>query len=1113
MLSIFNLHRMKETIRIATFQNRYNRLFMMFENNNLSKGIVEDAMNRNRIPKMQINKIMNNRIRLEKLKQFALVALMLVLGVSVGRAQDTLLVKGKVVNGLNQPVANVAIAIEGSYELPVVTGEDGSFTLKTKSGKIWLNVEASSMYKTKRVFLNNRSYLTIYLTGDDMVSGDDQVRILSQRLRRKNVVASFDEVNTQKIFHTPALSIDQYMQGRVSGLHVVNRSGDPGSGAFSLLRGVNSLNANTQPLYVVDGIPITSLGVFESNLEGFTYNPLLGVNPFDVSKITVVKDPTVTTAYGSKASNGVVLIETLDPTATETVIDFDLRYGYSLSPERQIPQLNAGQHKTLMSEVLFSSGEREERIRLTHPMLFLRPSEEGYVNYSHNTNWQNEIFSDAAFSNLNVNVKGGDEIARYGISFGYLNGDGIIKSTGYQGYNIRFVGMLNIFTWLRMNTGVAMSYNSSEMKESGKVNETSPILAGLGKSPLLNPFQYDDDGNRLSVLANVDALGVSNPKAVIDNYSASNTNFNFTTNMGLQAIFSPDFSVNSNFGLTYNLLKENIFMPNTGMERYYNQEAYNVAKASNNGLFNFYNNTYILYTKTFGNNHRISSSTGVNTMTNNFEFDWGLTKNSHQNDQYRMLQDGTNSLREIGGSNRRWNWVSLYESFNYSFQDRYLLSAALSVDGSSRVGVDAANTFTVFDAPFGLFYAVGGGWRLSSESFLKNLSWLEEFKLRASYGKSGNDDIGESSASRYYDAVRFRTTTGLLPAVFPNEQLSYETVNQLNGGLDLALFGNRVTAKVDIYKSTVNDMLIYSPMEAYFGFNYRAENNGKMENKGIDANLFVRIVDQRNFKWDVQATYSAFTNEILEISGNRLITDILGAQTVNMVGETANSFYGYIFEGVYSTTDEAHASGLRNETLNLYHGGDAKFKDISGPMGEPDGIINNYDKTVIGSSVPDFFGGFRNSFNFKRWSLDAFIQAVVGNEVFNYIRYKNESMTGLQNQSTSVLNRWQYEGQVTEIPRALYNDPIGNSSFSTRWIEDGSYLRVKNVTLSYTIPDKFIAFRRAQFYVSANNIFTFSKYIGYDPEFGYSLSQMDNGIDYGQTPQARQFVMGVKLGL
>ena len=1030
-----------------------------------------------------------------------------------GQAQDSIRVSGVVVNGDNIPLAGISIGVEGSFELPVVTDAQGRFALISPSESHWLIVSPHSGYKEKRVYLNNMRQLKIYLTPMDMVSGNDGVNYLVGSQPRRNMVGAFSTLSTSDIRHTPVLSVDQFMQGRAPGMHVTNRSGDPGSGAVTLLRGTSSLNTTSQPLYIIDGIPMTPPGTFSSKLDGYSYNPLLGINVMDISKTTIIRDPSVTAAYGSKASNGLIIIETLDPSATETTIDVDLRTGVSLSPSNLIPQMNATQHKTLVNEVLYSSGMFDERIRELYPNLFIQSDHEDFIDYQHDTKWQDLIYNNSMFTNFNLMVKGGDEIARYGLSFGYNDNKGIIRETGNNGYNLRFVSLLNIFTWLKMNASVSLNYNIARMKESAIVRQTSPILTALAKSPMLNPYQYDMEGQELTLLADVEELGVSNPLAVINNYEAKNSNYNFISTMGFEATLRKNLVLSTMFGLTFNVLKEQIFMPNRGMEHYYNFEAINVAKASNNSITAFNNHTYLRYNQNFGNDHQLSSVTGINIMRNNFEFDWALTKNAHENDQYRMLQEGTDNLREIGGDSRLWTWASLFESLAYTYKDRYIATASVSVDGTSRIGDDAAHTMKIGGVPFGLFYSGGLAWRLSGESFLRDLSWLEELKLRASYGVSGNDDVGEANATRYYNSIKFRETVGLYPATYPNASLTYERVNQLNGGVDLSLWGNRWVFSADLFKSVTSDMLIYTPLTAYLGYGYRPENGGKMENKGWEVSTTARIVDGSSFKWDLQLNLSGVKNKITEIKGDKLISDIPGGQIVNMKGSSANEFYGYIFDGVYETTAEAQAAGLVNDRNMAYKGGDARFRDISGPDGTPDKIIDEYDKTSIGSSLPQLFGGISTTLTWKRWALTPFVQFVSGNEVFNYVRYQNEKMSGLENQSTYVLNRWQYEGQQTEVPRALYDDPIGNSAFSTRWIEDGSYLRVKNVVLSYTIPNEFLSFRNAQFYLAASNLFTFSEYLGYDPEFGYSREPAGQGIDYGLTPHPRQFIVGIKLGL
>lgn len=1067
---------------------------------------------------MKIDTMINNLFTNANWKKATLIVPVLLLSLFSSQAQDQLakdsiLVQGVVVSGTNTPVSNITISIEGSSQVPVVTNDAGEFSIKSSAGNNWLVVSPVSDYKTKRVFLNNRNSLKVFLTSNDLSDGDDVLTLLSQKLIRKDIVTSYFDLKSSESYKTGVISIDEFMQGKVSGMNVVRREGTPGTGAMVSLRGINSISTNNQPLYIIDGIPMESPGVFGSNLDGYAYNPINAVNLFDISNVTVVKDPTITSTFGSKASNGAIFIETLDPSATQTSIDIDMRTGYSLAPSNLIPQLNAGQHKTLANEELFSSGIYEEINQELYPNLFLEKGDVRYIDYQHNTNWQKKIFENSTFSNFNLKVKGGDAIARYGLSFGYNTSNGVIKNTGYDSYNLRFVSRLNIFTWLRMNAGVSFNYNTANLKESAKVKETNPILAALGKSPMLNPYKYDRDGNMLRALSEVDELGVSNPVAIVDNFEATNSNYHFTTNMGFEVTLTKNMMLNTNFGLTYNAMKENIFMPNHGMTHYYNDEAYNVAKETNNTLLSVDNHTYLTYRKVLNKVHIITSNTGLNAKTNAYQLDWAIAMNSPENDQYKTIDKGSSNLRRIGGKNRKWNWLSLYENLNYSYKDKYLVAASVSLDGSSRVGDDAINTLKIGNNPFGLFYSAGIGWRISNEPILNNIAWLDELKLRASFGKSGNDDIGESTASDYYNGIKYRETVGLYPAIIANPKLSYETVSQINTGIDLALFGNRMRLTSDFFKSTTNDMLVLVPMESYLGYSFRPENAGTMQNTGIEMNLFLRIVDGKSFKWDIQGNFAKIKNEITELKGNKLISQIQGGEIVNQVGSSANSFYGYLFEGVYNSVAEAQNANLMNDKMVKYQAGDAKFADISGPNGVKDGIINQYDKSNIGTSMPDFYGGFQNTFTYKRWTLNTYINFVSGNEVFNYVRYNNEKMTGLENQSANVLNRWQYDGQVTDVPRALWNDPVGNSAFSTRWIEDGSYIRIQNVSLGYRIPSKFLAFRNAEFYVSANNVYTFSKYLGYDPEFAYSYSHAEQGIDYGQTPQPRQFIIGIKLGL
>jgi hypothetical protein len=350
----------------------------------------------------------------------------------------------------------------------------------------------------------------------------------------------------------------------------------------------------------------------------------------------------------------------------------------------------------------------------------------------------------------------------------------------------------------------------------------------------------------------------------------------------------------------------------------------------------------------------------------------------------------------------------------------------------------------------------------------------------------------------------------MVPGPMNDEMLSFEDTYHMNAGLDFATWGGRFSLSADIFRNRTENLLVDQLQDFYMGQSYISVNNGTIENKGWEAQVSSRIIQKSKFSWDLSFSISHFENSVVEIANDMLITSFLGGEYISTIGENMLSFYGYQYEGVYASTPEEK---LLNEDGLSFGAGDAIFSDLSGPQGEPDGVIDNYDKTIIGSPVPDLSGGISTAITYGKFRLDIMFQGVYGNEVFNYVRSQNESMTGLENQSAAILNRWQYEGHSTNMPRSLWGDPMKNSAFSSRWIEDGSYLRLKNVTLSYRIPNRFLVFRNAELFISGTNLITFSSYLGFDPEFAFSFHTMEQGIDYGLTPYTRTVLIGFKLGL
>ncbi len=1041
----------------------------------------------------------------------------------ISAADTSFIITGRVLDPNGNPVSGVSISIEGELDVPAVSADDGRFLLDVSSMSSWLMITPTDHYKTSRIFLNSLKNITIVLTPTDLESIHDQVQTPFGQFAKKNLTYKVENVDPGKMAYYPVQNTDQTFQGTMAGIFSTGQSGMPGSGVTSYIRGITSMQTTNQPLIVVDGVPLEESGLLNSQQDGYSFNPMSSIDPNDITSISVYKDYATGSLYGMRGSNGVVVIETLKPTEVQTTIDFGLRTGIASVPEL-IPQLNALQYRSLANEVLMSSGMYEENFPEAYPGLYISAPEKGYQRYNHDTRWQNEVFNNGLLYDVYLRVKGGDQITRYGLSVGYLNHAGVINNTNFDRFNIRLIGTFNIFNWLRMYITSNLTNTGSELMESSRIEQTSPILTSLYKSPLLNPFGYDENGARLQSYDDIEELGVSNPSVVVNDIQDNIQSTRFITSMRIEGDLGANLKLTSLIGLNYLSSEEDNFIPNFGMALFYSNEVYNLTRSMRNHFLSLYNNNYLKYSLRPGAKNAIEVTAGLSFTTNRREEDWGISKNSNKNDEYTSLQSGTSYLRELGGWNDRWNRMNVYGHAIYTRSDRYMFQVSINNEFSSKTGqvpgINDQGIYYLNEIPVGLFYSVGGAWRLSGESFLKNLSWIDDFKLRLTWGRTGNDDIGSVSARRYYTSVLYREATGIIPGNLIDQSLSFETNYQLNPGIDISLWAGRFSLSADLFRTTTENMLVYKPVESYTGFTFAAINDGSMLNRGWELNGHFRVITVKNLSWDIGFNVASYNNEVLSITNDQIITPFEGGAFISKVGEQLQSFYGYIYEGVFLTNEAATEANLVNSEGIPFKAGDAIFRDIDGwnPLlkvrtGEPDGKIDQYDRTIIGTPAPDLYGGVYTSLRWKRWTLSALLQFVHGNELFNYVRSQNEKMTDLSNQSTHTLERWQYEGQATNTPRALWNDPIGNSAFSTRWIEDGSYMRLKNLRISYRLSSKFLIFKNAEIFGSVSNLFTISNYLGYDPEFSFSFHNMEQGIDYGMTPQTRKVMLGIRMGL
>ncbi len=478
----------------------------------------------------------------------------------------------------------------------------------------------------------------------------------------------------------------------------------------------------------------------------------------------------------------------------------------------------------------------------------------------------------------------------------------------------------------------------------------------------------------------------------------------------------------------------------------------------------------------------------------------------------RSVGTGLSTFRTASGYLGDWNWVTIYGSAEYNYLQRYFLTGNISLDGSSRYG-DEAKGMDLFQNKFGVFPSVSAAWLISSESFFAAINKVDLLKLRLSYGLTGNDDIGNYSSMRYYKSQNFLGSKGLVAGDLWNPALQWETVKKSNAGIDLSVFNERLNISLDLFSNTTLDMINILPADRLTGFDYYYVNSGSFKSTGAEIAVSGRIVNT-SLKWDMGVSFYKYKTEVLEFPGDPggMVTKIMDANILTRVGGELGVFYGYKTDGVFATQLEADNSGLRalmpNTDLLPFSAGDVRFVDMDGNK-----IIDKNDMQVIGNPNPDFKGMITNVISWKGLSLEAAISFTYGNDVFNQLRSTLESMKGYENQTSAVYNRWRTEGQVTEMPKAVYGDPIGNSRFSDRWIEDGSYMRLKYVTMSYKLPVKNSFVNSVQFFVTGQNLITLTNYLGMDPEFSYNKFSLSQGIDIGLTPQPRSVSAGIRIGL
>jgi TonB-linked SusC/RagA family outer membrane protein len=737
----------------------------------------------------------------------------------------------------------------------------------------------------------------------------------------------------------------------------------------------------------------------------------------------------------------------------------------------------------------------------------------GYAQYHNNTSWQDQVFKNSQTQNIYLKVTGGDNIARYGLTLGYMKNDGIVKNTDFKRYTTRFNAVFNFTKRFTGTTNLSFSYNAQELKDQGMADKTAPLFNALVKAPFLATNEVNDKGVISPNLADRDTLGFSNPAVLIENMKGSNKYYRFFGSFGFNYEIGKYLNASTMIGVVYDKVRESIFLPRKGIV---DDTLRNAVVDSRLGsqvkrLFSINNDTKLEYKRIYDRTHSVAARVGFRYQSNKAEQDFALGYNS-ATDNLISIQNGVAALRQVGGDMGDWTWMNLYAGADYGYKEKLFLNLSMAMDGSSRFGKQAPNGVKLGDYKFPVMPSIGAAWLISSENFMANSS-IDLLKLRASYSISGNDDIGNYSSRQTYVSQNLLGAQGLVRKGIANPGLQWETSRKLNAGLDFSFWNERVSISLDAYQSTTDNMLVYQPITPVSGFSTILTNGGKMKNTGVDASLNMRVLNGTDFKWDAGINVGTYKNKIIAVPNDKILTQYAGATIITQVGGDANQFYGFKTNGVFVSNAEAAASGLSRKNADgsatAFTGGDIRFVDMDGNK-----VIDDNDRTIIGNPNPVLTGGFSNRFSFKGFELNALFTFSKGNDIYNYIRYRLEAGNSYENQLVSVNNRWRGDGQVTNTPKAVYGDPMGNSRFSDRWIEDGSYFRLRTLSLQYNFPLKARgALKSAAVYATGNNLFTLTEYKGYDPEFSATPSVFSQGIDTGLDPLYKTITLGVKIGL
>lgn len=1039
-------------------------------------------------------------------------------------------ISGVVTSESGEPLIGVNILVKGT-STGTVTDIDGSYNLDVPDDVNTL-IFSYTGYNTIEVKINKRTVIQVQMTPDVAVL--DEVVIVGYGSRKKSdLTGAVSSISGEELRTSLTTNLDQALQGRIAGVQVTQNSGQPGGAASIRIRGSNSISLSSEPLYVIDGIPFQGDG---ASTAGFDWaggangqnrvNPLSTINPADIVSIDVLKDASATAIYGSRGANGVIIITTKRGQEGQSKISYNSYYGLQYLPN-EISMMDLSQYANYQAQIA-TDIERPLNQRFMDPELL-----------GAGTNWQDEIFRRAGSQSHQLSVTGGNDKTTYAITGGYFQQDGIVIGSDFDRISTRLNLDNQVNDWLK----IGGSFSFVQTQEQITLNDGGDgvIMQSLMMSPDVAVRDIDGEyagpnNNELGANYNPVAAALQRNNTLERERIMSNVYGNIRIFEGLE--FRTELGFDNNHSLN------KAFHPTYKWGAIENREN-RLRQREDNNLF-WVTKNYFTFNRQFGEKHGLTVLLGQEAQKSTWEGSDITVRNLPSND-IQILSQG-----EYVGAAGAWlgagSLLSYYTRLNYNLSEKYLFTFTYRADASSNFGPGNK---------WGYFPSGSLAWRVSQEEFLKDVEFLNNLKLRVGYGNSGNQSIPAGLFSSLMQSVQTPFGLGFRPSRIANPELGWETTSQLNIGLDISLFNNRMDLTIDVYDKQTTDMLLQTTIPRYLGgtgWNDIASpfiNVGKLENKGFDISLNTRNIRRQKFSWNTDLTFSLNRNRVLELDNpdkiywqNLYWYSEFQTATTTRVGQPLGMFWGFVTDGLFRDQEDIlnHAVQVSdgNTTSENPHGrnlvdkrggvwvGDIKFKDLNG-----DGVIDVNDQTFIGDPNPDFTFGFNNTITIGPFDATIYINGSYGADVLNYSRVVIEGMTNVfSNQAATVFDRAQFQyldpsaspsapenvvlaNPGTDIPRPTTNDVNRNTRMSDRFIEDGSYIRIQNIRLGYTFPSlltRKARIERLKVYFNAQNVATFTKYSGYDPEIGaFNQSPLLQNVDMGRYPTPRMFIFGLDI--